>query len=452
METRKRKVKHHVVDLVLRRDRPDINGCFPLILKITYGKQRSYFSIPKELSFFVNDKESYVSTSMNEDTYETLVENNTKKRLTENERLLRDFLQEYKFKALSVAKTLVPFSREAFIELFFNQSETGESESEDDVFTSFEQYCTQLNEENRYGTARAYKSACASFVAFCRGELTTHKESRKTGKTKENGKKKDLRLPFEKITVEFLMQYEREMLQNNNSKSTIGMHLRALRAVYRKYGSINSPNYPFGNGKYTIPTAKKNKRALDTEAIQRIMRYTPENEGEYLAIGLWRTSFYCGGLNPADIVHLRTHHFVPDKEGGAITEIVRQKTKRQREETRIEILLSAKQWDYVRLYLKHFEGYFEILNTLQGEERLLRHQSMVKNINKHLAQIAITLEIPVFTTYVARHSAATQLLRNNVPIEHISEVLGHKSITTTQIYLGSFNIEQKREFSKTLDL
>jgi len=451
MYSRKRKVKHHVVDLILRKDRPDANGLFPLILKITYGKQRTYFSIPKELSFFVNEKECFVISFMNEETYTLLVENN-KKRLTDNERLLRDFLQEYKFKALSVAKTLVPFNRDAFIELFFQQSDNTEQKTDGDVLSSFDKYCDQLKKENRYGTARAYMTACSSFKAFCRGELSHHKESRKEGKTKKNQSKKEIRLPFDNITVEFLMQYEREMIQNNNSKSTIGMHLRALRAVYRKYGSINSPTYPFGNGKYTIPTAKKNKRALDTEAIKKIMRYTPENEGEYLAIGLWKTSFYCGGLNPADIVHLRTHHFVPDKEGGAITEIVRQKTKRQREETRIEILLSAKQWEYVRQYLKHFGAYFETLITLHGEERLLRHQTMVKNINRHLSQIASKLEIPIITTYAARHSAATQLLRNNVPIEHISEVLGHKSITTTQIYLGSFNIEQKREFAKTLDM
>ena len=452
MNSRKRKVKHHIVDLVLRKDRPSANGLFPLVLKVTYGKARSYFSIPKELTFTVNGSESLVSTCMTEETYSLLIGGSTKRRLNDIERLLRDFILEYKFKAISIAKTIIPFDRDTFTEIFYRQNNQETTSTSTDVFVCFKQYSEQLKKEDRYGTARAYETASSSLSAFCEAKLSQHKASRLTGKSKSSVSVANPCLSFDKVTIDFLHHYEREMLQNNNSKSTVGMHLRALRAVYRKYGNIQTPTYPFGNGKYTIPTAKKNKRALEREAIKKILGYTPENEGEYLAIGLWKTSFYCGGLNPADIVHLRTSYFLPDKEGGAITEIIRQKTKRQREETRIEILLSAKQWDYVREYLRYFESYFETLKKLQGEERLSRHQTMVKSINKHLSRIALKLEIPVFTTYVARHSAATQLLRNNVPIQHISEVLGHKSITTTQIYLGSFNLEQKREFSKSLDL
>jgi len=41
------------------------------------------------------------------------------------------------------------------------------------------------------------------------------------------------------------------------------------------------------------------------------------------------------------------------------------------------------------------------------------------------------------------------LKEQNVPIEMISELLGHKSIKTTQIYLRSFSLEKMTEVNST---
>jgi integrase/recombinase XerD len=41
-------------------------------------------------------------------------------------------------------------------------------------------------------------------------------------------------------------------------------------------------------------------------------------------------------------------------------------------------------------------------------------------------------------------------MRSGVPIEIISEQLGHSSIQITQIYLGSFESNQKRDINKYL--
>ena len=46
------------------------------------------------------------------------------------------------------------------------------------------------------------------------------------------------------------------------------------------------------------------------------------------------------------------------------------------------------------------------------------------------------------TTYVSRHSFATILKRSGVDIALISELMGHSDLTTTQIYLDSFDEEQ----------
>ena len=63
---------------------------------------------------------------------------------------------------------------------------------------------------------------------------------------------------------------------------------------------------------------------------------------------------------------------------------------------------------------------------------------MISNqkLNSYLKEIADLCGINKnLTFHVARHTFATSVtLRNGVPIETVSKLLGHKSISTTQIY------------------
>ena len=77
-----------------------------------------------------------------------------------------------------------------------------------------------------------------------------------------------------------------------------------------------------------------------------------------------------------------------------------------------------------------------------------------KRLNIHLRKIAEMLEFPdgllAVSSYYARHSYATTMLRNGVQIEKISEALGHTNIKTTQIYLESFGMEEIAKFNENL--
>lgn len=58
------------------------------------------------------------------------------------------------------------------------------------------------------------------------------------------------------------------------------------------------------------------------------------------------------------------------------------------------------------------------------------------NYNGYLKEVAYICELPIeLSTHIARHTFATTVcLDNDVPIETVSKMLGHKSIRTTQIY------------------
>ena len=59
-----------------------------------------------------------------------------------------------------------------------------------------------------------------------------------------------------------------------------------------------------------------------------------------------------------------------------------------------------------------------------------------KRYNKRLKEIANLCKIEEhLTSYVSRHSMATNLILNDVPINALSKMLGHSDISTTEIYI-----------------
>ncbi len=77
------------------------------------------------------------------------------------------------------------------------------------------------------------------------------------------------------------------------------------------------------------------------------------------------------------------------------------------------------------LFIRHKKGVGETDNLR------LTTRSMQRIIKKRAVQAGITKDI---TPHTLRHSFATDLLSNGADIRHVQQLLGHSSITTTQIY------------------
>lgn len=275
---------------------------------------------------------------------------------------------------------------------------------------------------------------------------------------------KGKRILFSEVTPEFLQSFEKYLQgpKRSLSYSSVGIYMRNIRAVFNVAISkkiISSEIYPFGKNKYTPPATKKAKKALSLEDIEKLYNYQPvhPDSTEAWARDMWFFAYFSNGMNVKDIALLTHLNINGDKRAFSF---IRSKTKNSTKSDIREIVVPITE-DTQRILDKWGSQnsspslfLFDILHPKDlSPKQVYRdvHQA-TKTINKYMKRIAASLELGVApTTNFARHSFSTILKKAGVAVEMISEQLGHSSIKTTEIYLGSFDVEQKREISKYLN-
>lgn len=274
-------------------------------------------------------------------------------------------------------------------------------------------------------------------------------------------------LRFEHLTPDFLTTYEQWMLHSGNirkpgmgtSLTTIGIYLRHLRVVVNdaiEADTMPRSAYPFGPNGYVIPAGSNPKKALPKIDIDKIKLYEPlPGTMEQRSHDLWLFTYYCNGINLTDICHLTWSQV--DLKAGKLM-FVRQKTSRTRKNNQTQItahlrpetLAIIDRWSTVD---HKPESY--VFPFLAPGMDAQRRKDVVKQItlvtNRWMRKIAKQLGIEAdTTTYSARHSFATVLLKSKASLAFISRSLGHTNLKTTESYLGSFDDDEAKEFLNAL--
>jgi site-specific recombinase XerD len=128
------------------------------------------------------------------------------------------------------------------------------------------------------------------------------------------------------------------------------------------------------------------------------------------------------GLAYVDVLHLTKDNIVTGIDGEKWIF-----TKREKTSTKSNIPLLPKALEIIDKYKND-----PLCNNMNSLLPVISNQK----INAYLKEIAVIAEIKkTLTFHLARHTFATTVtLTNGVPIESVSEMLGHKSLRTTQIY------------------
>ena len=170
-------------------------------------------------------------------------------------------------------------------------------------------------------------------------------------------------------------------------------------------------------------------------------------------------SFFASGLNFKDMAFLtadniKTKYLEGGKEQKFI-ELSRLKTNESLSIPITESLKSILIWAKANT-TNNNEYLLPIITNkkLKGEKLNNHITQRRKRLNIHLRKLAGNLKFPegllVISSYFARHSYATTMLRNGAQVEKISEALGHRNIKTTQIYLESFGMEEIAKLNEDL--
>ena len=296
--------------------------------------------------------------------------------------------------------------------------------------TYAEEQIDALNEARRFGTARWYASTLSVLKDFVNGKTYEN-----TGKSKNNVKDlytgKDIK--FEDITHKFLTKFETVHYKDGNTVNGLSFYMRAIRAIYNKAvkdGLIDKEAYPFDD--YKIKTEPTVKRALDWSLLKNIISLELDATHEcFYARNYFVASYMMYGMNFTDMAYLEKS----DVNEGRIH--YRRRKTGKLYDIKITPALD-KILSYYTALSQNSPYVFPILKQDTPEAQDKELQWARKRYNKKLKKLAELCGISQnLTSYVSRHSFATQAMLQEVPLNAISSMLGHSSLKTTEVYLKS---------------
>ncbi len=215
------------------------------------------------------------------------------------------------------------------------------------------------------------------------------------------------------------------------SRVTQGYYLIALRALLR-YLAVQRDMEVMTADKIELPKAGSRKVSfLKPEEMDRLMG-GPDVSGEPgLRDRAILEMLFSTGLRVSELVKLdRDQIDLKRRELGVVGKGNRARV----------VFISDDAAEWIRKYLESREDYFKPLfiryagrSTVgkDGEKMRLTTRSVQRIVKAH----AMSAMLQVKTTpHTLRHSFATDLLSGGADIRSVQEMLGHKSITTTQVY------------------
>lgn len=278
----------------------------------------------------------------------------------------------------------------------------------------------ELAEEGRIGYSKTFESSFGSLKKYLKGSDKT----------------------FVAFSKEYCEGYEKFLLENVKEESSVSVYLKTFYRLWniaQERGVCPKEHHPSNYIKFkAYRKFKTRKRALSADFISAIEKlHLEEDSRKFKSQQLFLFSYYGRGINFIDIAKLRTANLSRSE-----LTYIRSKNKR-----RYQYNLHSKALAIIKLFHnannQENNGYlFPILNGTHDTPKKIdaRVDSALKDMNEDLEQIAKMIGLDKkLTSYVARHSFATNLRSKNVNISIIQEAMGHESELQTMTYLDDID-------------
>lgn len=212
---------------------------------------------------------------------------------------------------------------------------------------------------------------------------------------------------------------------------TQNYHLIALRALLSYFAAKDIVASP--SDKITLPKGIQDEKAvkfLNLEQIERLLLAPDAKTRAGLRDRAILETLFSTGLRIAELVALNKEQFAniknkKDLELGVIGKGGHSRT----------VYFSERALSWVKRYLETRKDKEKALFIHYRARKDVENRLTARSIERIIKKYAIMAGVPIFTTpHTLRHSMATDLLTQGVDLRSIQEFLGHRSITSTQIY------------------
>ena len=214
------------------------------------------------------------------------------------------------------------------------------------------------------------------------------------------------------------------------SKKTQGYHVIALRS-FLKWLTKND-YVVMSADKIDLPKIEERQvEFLSGEQVERFLNAPSLSDIQGIRDKAIIEVFYSTGLRVSELVKLNTDDIDFDRrEFGIVGKGGRARV----------VFLSMRAADWVKKYLDARSDHRKPLflrhkgdndPSLPDEKMRLSVRSIQRMIKKYARKMRLPVNV---TPHVLRHSFATDLLRAGADLRSVQEMLGHKNVSTTQIY------------------
>jgi len=241
-------------------------------------------------------------------------------------------------------------------------------------------------------------------------------------------------LALKKLTLQFLVDFEYYLkVEKKQKQITINKSIQR----FRKPIKVSLSKGYLDRDPFMLYKAKRVKLEivfLSVDELKKLETFEFSQPRLQLVKDWFVFSCYTG-LAYNEIKNLKKHHISKGFDGGLWIEMLREKTQKN---IAVPILPKAQE-----LIDKYFDVNSEVVFDVCSNQRY----------NSYLKEIASILGINKrLTTHTARKTfASTVLLYNDVPMEIVSQLLGHSSITITEDSYGKVVQRKVSEQMKKLN-
>lgn len=269
------------------------------------------------------------------------------------------------------------------------------------------------------------KSDCnKSFIRFVKEEISfsSKKESTRNNLTSTLKLLSRFRpkLEFDGVNSRFIYKFEEFLYHNGCCTNTVAKHMKHLKTFVNSAidkGYMKSEEYAFQ--RYKIKTKESKHTHLIPEEIRRLeaMKF-PDNPSLRHSLDAFLFCCYTG-LRYSDFISLTEKNIIMIENNPWI--VYRSVKTGIEVKLPLHLLFEGKAWKILCLYINDWKSFFMLKsNTCINYD--LKKIGKLAEIEKH------------FTFHAARHTNATLLIYNGANITTVQKLLGHRNVSTTQIY------------------